>query len=208
MASKLNKTTKLAVLKPARLHEVAWPAMMMLLLGMVLIWLFEIEFSYLGSLGFAAYIYGCILGASIFALFFLSTKLLPKFDAILEINRLMVAIFRNIGWFGIVLLSLLAGIGEELMFRVVIQGSLIKIVDPIFAILVSSVLFGLMHYLSKLYIALTFLIGLFFGWVYFLTGSFVLIAVAHAIYDLMAFTVIVKYPQLLDLDADNSLVDL
>ncbi|MEC7377933.1 MAG: CPBP family intramembrane glutamic endopeptidase, partial [Pseudomonadota bacterium] len=48
----------------------------------------------------------------------------------------------------LVLLSVLAGVGEELLFRGAVQGWLVAHTGPVTALLAASVLFGLVHYVS------------------------------------------------------------
>ena len=94
----------------------------------------------------------------------------------------------------------MAGISEELLFRGVIQSYLISVSTPFIGLFVSALLFGLMHCYNRLYIILTFIVGLFIGWIYFQTQSLLLVVTLHCVYDILAFTSLVKYPHLLGLD--------
>jgi hypothetical protein len=83
------------------------------------------------------------------------------------------------------LVALLAGVGEELFFRGVIQYKLAEWMTPLAGLVLTSVLFGLAHALSRLYFLLATLIGLYFGW---LALRYNLLApmTAHAVYDFAA----------------------
>ncbi|MBU6385428.1 MAG: CPBP family intramembrane metalloprotease [Planctomycetes bacterium] len=89
----------------------------------------------------------------------------------------------------LLLLSLSAGIGEELLFRGLIQGWWLSfyenptMLEALPGILVSAVCFGFAHPLSKTYIAIATLAGLLFGVLYWSTGDLLACVLAHAIYD-------------------------
>ncbi|MDA8745165.1 CPBP family intramembrane metalloprotease [Rubripirellula amarantea] len=94
-----------------------------------------------------------------------------------------------------VVISLCAGIGEELLFRgwllywleglygrlfSVDAGSTAALVA---ALIVSSIAFGLVHPITKLYIVLAAIMGLYFGGLVIWTGSLLVPITAHAAYD-------------------------
>jgi membrane protease YdiL (CAAX protease family) len=86
------------------------------------------------------------------------------------------------------LVALLAGVGEELLFRGVVQWLISEWTNPIVGLIVASVLFGLLHALSKLYFVLATAIGLLFGWLVFAYNDLVAPMVAHSLYDFIALT--------------------
>jgi membrane protease YdiL (CAAX protease family) len=83
-------------------------------------------------------------------------------------------------------ISVLAGLGEEMLFRGAVQGSLRHWMDLWLAILLSSVFFGLMHAVTLTYAVLAALIGVYFGLVYYYTDNLLVVAIAHALYDFVA----------------------
>ena len=89
----------------------------------------------------------------------------------------------------LLVLSLSAGIGEEILFRGLIQGWWMSLVDqPTFwnvlpGMLASAVCFGFAHPLSKTYIALAALAGLLFSVLFWATGDLLACVLAHASYD-------------------------
>jgi len=91
----------------------------------------------------------------------------------------------------------MAGVSEELLFRGVIQTAISNTTTPFLGIVISSFVFGLMHFYNRLYILITFLVGLILGYLYHESKSLVLVMTMHAVYDFFAFMLIVKYPQLL-----------
>jgi membrane protease YdiL (CAAX protease family) len=93
---------------------------------------------------------------------------------------------------GILLLAALAGIGEELLFRGVIQVWLAERFPLLLAVAGASLLFGVGHWLSASYAALASLIGAYLGLVFLLTGNLLAPIVAHAAYDVVALFVLAR----------------
>lgn len=78
----------------------------------------------------------------------------------------------------LVLISLLAGFAEELLFRGVLQ---VK-----FGIIGASILFGLVHAVSPAYMIVTAVMGLYIGILFQWSGSLLVPVQLHFIYDLCA----------------------
>ena len=101
---------------------------------------------------------------------------------------------KNSSHFNRLLVCLLAGVGEEVLFRGFIFVVIFEFwpwglefnLNIIAAIIVSSVLFGLGHSISLLYFILTALLGAAFCLVFLWTGSLIAPIVAHALYDFYA----------------------
>lgn len=92
---------------------------------------------------------------------------------------LFLGMSRN--FFGILSIALIGPILEELLFRGAIEGHLLKKGwAPKWAILVSALIFGLIHG-NPAQIPFAFLIGLLFGWLYYRTGSVIPGIVGHII---------------------------
>ena len=87
---------------------------------------------------------------------------------------------------GIVLLALLAGIAEELLFRGVVQVWLAERFPLWLALAGASLLFGVGHWLSLSYAVLAAAIGAYLGLVFVITGDLLAPIVAHAVYDVVA----------------------
>ena len=88
------------------------------------------------------------------------------------------------------ILALLAGLGEELLFRGLLQAGLARLLPAPFGIvgslLIASILFGLCHYLSHTYFLLATLAGFYFGLLMIVSGSILPAILAHALYDFVA----------------------
>ncbi|RIJ48164.1 CPBP family intramembrane metalloprotease [Maribellus luteus] len=83
------------------------------------------------------------------------------------------------GFFAFVLMVIAAPVLEELIFRGIILDGLLKQYSPTKSILISSLLFGLVH-LNPWQFVTGFIIGIFSGWVYYKTRSLSLAIVIHA----------------------------
>lgn len=100
-------------------------------------------------------------------------------------------------------LSICAGIGEELAFRGCLLpllagmadgtheiGASLSAADPtmlVTAVFLSSVAFGLLHPITKLYVGVAGLMGVYFAVLLVATDSLVVPIVAHAVYDAIQF---------------------
>lgn len=82
--------------------------------------------------------------------------------------------------------ALLAGVGEELLFRGSLQTALGNWTTPVVGLVVTSVLFGLAHALSKLYFLFAVVVGAFLGWMTLRYNDLVAPMVAHGLYDFLA----------------------
>ena len=84
------------------------------------------------------------------------------------------------------LLALLAGLAEEVLFRGVIQVGLTRAISPPWALLATSVLFGLAHFASVAYAVLAAVIGVYLGALFLLQNNLLIPVMAHALYDFVA----------------------
>jgi membrane protease YdiL (CAAX protease family) len=92
------------------------------------------------------------------------------------------------------LLSLLAGFGEEVLFRGLIQGALTAWWGPGPALAAASLLFGLCHAVNGAYAVLATVMGGYLGWLFLASENLLVVIVAHALYDFIALICIEKGP--------------
>jgi membrane protease YdiL (CAAX protease family) len=83
-------------------------------------------------------------------------------------------------------ISGLAGLGEEVLFRGVLQGALARWLGFGWALAIASVLFGLVHFVTLSYAVLATLAGLYLGAVWLYADNLLAAVVAHALYDFLA----------------------
>lgn len=106
----------------------------------------------------------------------------------LQIYRL----FARCGPVALVVISAVAGIGEETLFRGVLQPALGTRLGDLGGLLGAGALFGLAHSVSGLYALLAGLMGIYLGAVFLVTGNIVVPIVVHALYDLTALWCLVR----------------
>ncbi len=75
----------------------------------------------------------------------------------------IVPLFTECSSLELILIAVAAGLGEEVLFRGVIQITLADWLGPSGALLLASALFGLAHFLTPTYAALAALLGLYLG---------------------------------------------
>ena len=97
-------------------------------------------------------------------------------------------------WPVLLILSVLAGFGEELLFRGVIQGWLTERFGAVFALAVAAILFGLVHFLSFVYFVVATALGVVLGLAYIWSESLLMTMVWHGAYDVVALYCLRRYP--------------
>lgn len=90
------------------------------------------------------------------------------------------------------LISLVAGLGEELLFRGVLQIKLAQLMGFWPGLVLASLLFGLMHPLSVTYVVLAASFGIYLGWIFTITADLFVAMIAHAVYDFVALAYLLK----------------
>lgn len=98
-------------------------------------------------------------------------------------QNLIVPLFRTAPAGTLFLVSLLAGVGEELLFRGVIQGGLSGLIGPWGGLVLASVLFGALHALTPAYFIIATLMGGYLGWIYLSSGNLLIPILIHFLYD-------------------------
>ncbi len=89
-----------------------------------------------------------------------------------------------IGFTTALALGAAAGIGEEMLFRGVMQFELGGwLGSDVVAVGLTSIVFGALHAVTPLYAGLAALASVYFGWLYLATGNLVVPIVTHAFYD-------------------------
>lgn len=86
----------------------------------------------------------------------------------------------------IAIMALAAGISEELLFRGVFQTWLDGFFPVAFAILLTNILFGLLHMRTLLYAIIAGLVGAYLGAIYAFTDNLMTPIVVHSLYDAAA----------------------
>ena len=89
-------------------------------------------------------------------------------------------------------LAAVAGGCEEILFRGVIQGGMTRWLPEVWALVATSVLFGLVHFASRTYALFAGVMGLYLGGLFLVQGSLLAPIVAHSLYDFIALVYIAR----------------
>lgn len=103
-------------------------------------------------------------------------------------------LLKNCHWTDLFILSCVAGISEELLFRGFLQPWLENSFATFTALLISNIIFALVHAITPLYAILALLTGIYLGMAmdYQPERNLLIPVVIHAIYDFVAFVVILR----------------
>ena len=104
-----------------------------------------------------------------------------------------VPLLAGSSWSDMALIALSAGVGEEMLFRGVLQSSLVSWLGAGWGLSVSSVLFGLLHPISVPYVLLMVGVGFYFGGTFLLSGNLLTVMVTHAVYDFALMAYLLKF---------------
>jgi uncharacterized protein len=93
-------------------------------------------------------------------------------------------------------ISVLAGLGEELLFRGTLQGWLSRFGgNPWIPIVLVGVMFGLIHAVTATYAILASLAGIYFGWLLQHTNNLLTPMVTHGLYDFIVLLYLMYSPR-------------
>ena len=109
------------------------------------------------------------------------------------IDEVVLPLFGKCRVFDLAVISLLAGLGEEALFRGVIQVQLTDKLGVVWAIVVTAAVFGLCHAISLTYALYAAVVGAAFGVLLVLSENLLVPVLAHASYDFVALTYLIHF---------------
>jgi membrane protease YdiL (CAAX protease family) len=99
----------------------------------------------------------------------------------------VIPLLAGSSWSEIALIAVSAGVGEEMLFRGVLQSAIQDWTgSPWWGVALGSLVFGLLHPISVPYIVVASFLGFVLGMVYVVNGNPLTVMVAHAAYDFAA----------------------
>jgi membrane protease YdiL (CAAX protease family) len=145
-----------------------------------------------------ACLWGVLATLPLLALF-LAMERVP-FDIFRDLSRLVdekiIPLFSESTVVQLALLAFAAGVGEELLFRGLIQDGLAMTIGVpngfIAGLVVSSVIFGLCHSITPSYFVLATIMGAYLGLLFWWTDNLLAPIVTHALYDFVAIVYMVQ----------------
>ena len=100
-------------------------------------------------------------------------------------------LFRGAPWWGLALVAIAAGVGEELLFRGALQPLAERWLGATAGLILASIVFGALHAASATYFILATGVGLYLGWLAQHFNDLVAPIAVHAAYDFVALVVLV-----------------
>lgn len=113
-----------------------------------------------------------------------------RLNAVVE--GFLVPLFARCSIVELALISTVAGLGEELLFRGVLQPVLIGWFGTAIGLLAASAVFGLLHCVTPTYAILATLIGVYLGALPIWTDNLLPPIVAHGVYDFAALVYLTR----------------
>jgi membrane protease YdiL (CAAX protease family) len=131
---------------------------------------------------------GSLASLPLLGLFFwLLHSSLPPLERIGEYLEVHVrTVFEPWAIWQLAVISLLAGVCEEVFFRSVFQGGLARHIGAIPALVLASVTFGCFHLVTRTYAVMATFVGAYLGVLWLATGNLLAPITSHAVYDFVA----------------------
>lgn len=168
----------------------------LILVAMVLGWIAGINpFAALHFTETAVF-YGLMGTLPLFMIFLLMQQI--QFDSFRRIRQLLLdtlgPTMQGYSWADLFILSAVAGLSEEVLFRGVLQPWIEAGFGMNAGLVFSNIIFGLVHAVTPLYAVLATLVGIYLGLCLDYGGERNLLTpiIVHAVYDFLAFLVIMK----------------
>ena len=122
-------------------------------------------------------------------------------------RQLVRELFAESSWVELAVISLAAGLGEELLFRGALQQWLGGLIGVWGGVVLTSLLFGLAHAMSIAYFVVATIIGLYLGWLTEAYDDLIAPIVAHALYDFVAILMLRENGSTRSDDEETTLLD-
>ncbi len=116
----------------------------------------------------------------------------PLKEIVRIMDEMLVPLFRDCRPAQLAVIAALAGLGEEMLFRGVVQEWIAGPCGPWIGLLTAAVLFGLLHAITPAYALLAGLIGLYLGWLWMATDNLLVPVIVHGLYDFLVLAYLVK----------------
>jgi membrane protease YdiL (CAAX protease family) len=120
----------------------------------------------------------------------------PPFRRLLtEVDEHVLPLFAHCSVGALALIAAAAGVGEEALFRGALLAAIAGPLGMPVALAATSIVFGLVHFVTPTYAVLAGLVGAYLGWLAVATGGVWAPAVAHGLYDFVALVLLLRAPR-------------
>ena len=112
------------------------------------------------------------------------------------LDETFIPLLRQCGILELAVIALLAGMGEELLFRGIVQSWTAEKIGGAYgaaiALAVAAAIFGLLHCATYTYAFLAMCVGLYLGAMWLACGNLLAPITSHALYDFLALVYLVR----------------
>ena len=109
-----------------------------------------------------------------------------------ELERFLPEMFAGTSAFGLAVVSLAAGVGEEVLFRGFAQAWFATMLGSCSGLVMASLLFGAAHPITAGYVVIATLMGAYLGALWLASGNLLVPIVTHALYDLVVLRILLR----------------
>ncbi len=121
----------------------------------------------------------------------------PLAELLHVVEEQLVPLFVGCRLIDLAIISVLAGIGEEMLFRPIVQLSIAELVGGSAGVWVglagAAALFAAAHWITTTYAVVAGLIGLYLGWLWIVSGNLLVPIATHAVYDFVVIVYLVRF---------------
>jgi membrane protease YdiL (CAAX protease family) len=114
----------------------------------------------------------------------------PLADLRTQVESLVGEFFHGVSWPGLAAVSIAAGVGEEVLFRGALQPLAERWWGPAIGLLAASLLFGLVHAVTRTYFVFATIVGAYLGLLAAWFDDLAAPIIVHAAYDFAALVVL------------------
>lgn len=107
----------------------------------------------------------------------------PTLAYLEDFKKLFNELFKDWNLLQLLLLSACAALGEEMFFRGIIQEGLMPLIGPWPALILTGVVFGMLHWINNYHFVWATFMGMFLGALYWQSANLLAPILAHGLYD-------------------------
>jgi len=116
----------------------------------------------------------------------------------------VVPLLDKSSWSEIALISLSAGVAEEMLFRGVAQAAIGNSLGVTWGLVLASLAFGLFHPISPTYMIIATILSVYLGAVFIAVDNLLTVMVIHALYDFAALGYLLRIRPALEAEDDSN----